>query len=608
MESATKGKAKRRHLSASSCADLGQSRDGSQPLTDPLAVPRSSKDPNRALYPRTPTKRRRRASAGESNQRGIVEFFPITDVVRVSPQKTVTLNGPKHEQERDGEVLTPTEVKEEEDRGGQVLTSTAQVKVKQEDRGGQVLTSIAQVKVKQEPNADEVMCTPKKLHLPIKQEVEEDEEVDYMEGITEDMFGDDDDFEREGLTPSKTNTPHLDRGAGCSKWTSPSSLSSTTAQSAASAAPPRSASRRLHLGHRGDGEEEEEDTAEPLPDPMFGLLGVREGLLEPQGCLLDLPEEVLRQVFSLLPAADLYGSVQYVCRAWRDIIADPQFVPWKKLYYRYLMREPMAVKDLCAILTENCMIKEELSLVNMFRYMSEFKHSKRVDLECVLRSVSTHRLYPQALSCIAYLRTAQSHTLLEAIMGGVPSITGGPSPWCVMAVMLLLADGVGDVLSLVRLLRRTDCLLTPEGVSEYLWAVATLLLAMKDKGEAVCARLHYNVYYVLQMMENSPVTLGTEASPGASNVRVTHEQQVIINHDIQPGQVVKIMAFAGTGKTTTLVQIARMRPHLRFLYVAFNKSVQTHAQRSFPINVHCKTIHSMAFSAVGRRAEPLWPP
>ena len=57
-----------------------------------------------------------------------------------------------------------------------------------------------------------------------------------------------------------------------------------------------------------------------------------------------------------------------------------------------------------------------------------------------------------------------------------------------MAVMLLLAEGVGDVLELVRLLRRTDCLLSPEGVSEYLWAVATLLLAMKDKGEYVCGR------------------------------------------------------------------------------------------------------------------------
>ena len=58
------------------------------------------------------------------------------------------------------------------------------------------------------------------------------------------------------------------------------------------------------------------------------------------------------------------------------------------------------------------------------RYMSGFKHSKRVDLECVLQSVSTHRLYPQALACITYLKSAQPPSRLECVMNAVPSITG----------------------------------------------------------------------------------------------------------------------------------------------------------------------------------------
>ncbi|XP_041936723.1 F-box DNA helicase 1 [Alosa sapidissima] len=561
METAAKGKAKRRHLSASECVGLGQSTEGTHPLTEPQMVPRSSKDPNRGLYPRTPTKRKRRASnGGVDNQKDITQFYPITGVMRVSPQKAVTQD---RREEGAGAKATPTPVE-----------------------------------VKQEVNVEED-STPVKLKKAIEQEVV-DEDIDYMEGITEDMFGDDDDFEREGLTPSKTNSLSLNRGAGCSSWEHQPFLTSPSLATTGH----RSASRRLQLTAEQD-ETSEGDPAEPLPDSCFGLLGVREGLQVPQGQLQHLPEEVLRQVFGLLPAVDLYGSIQCVCRSWRDIVADPKFVPWKKLYFRYQRREPAAVKELNAILSENHLFKDELSLVNMFRYMTGYKHSTRVNLECVLRSVSTHRLYPQALACITHLKKAQPPSKLECVMSAIPSITGGASPWCVMAVMLLLADGVGDVLQLVRLLQRTDCLLTPEGASEYLWAVATLLIAMKDKGEYTCGRLHYNIYYVLQMLENIPIPLNSKNSPGVSNMRVTHEQQLIINHDIQSNHVVKIMAFAGTGKTTTLVEYARSRPHLQFLYVAFNKSVQTHAQRCFPPNVHCKTIHSMAFRAVGTRYQQL---
>lgn len=547
MESASKGKAKRRHLSASACVSLSESREGSRPLSDPQLVPRSSMDPNRGLYPRTPTKRRRRVSEGaDSNQRCISDFYPVTSALSSSPQRTVPVQG-------------------------------------SQPQGSQ-------------PHEED--STPVKLRRALELEAKDqekilEEEEDYMAGITEDMFSDDDDFEREGLMPSKTKPVCVAAGAGCSSWSGQATAST---------------SRRLQMpGTCVDKAKGEDvgDEAEPLPDPLFGLLGVQQGLLVPQGCLQDLPEEVLRQVFGLLPASTLYSCVQLVCRAWRDIVTDPTFVPWKKLYYRYQRREPAAVKELDSTLRENHLIKDELSLVNMIRYMSNFKHSKRVDLEYVLHSVSTHRLYAQALACITYLKSAQPPCKLECVMSAVPTFKAGPSPWCMMTVMLLLSDGVEDVLQLAYLLRCSNCLLSPEGPSEFLWTVATLLLAMKDKGEYICARLHYSIYYVLQMLENAPVTLPAEVSPGASGMRVTQEQQVILKHDIQPNHIVKIMAFAGTGKTTTLVQYARLRPNLRFLYVAFNKSVQVHAQRSFPQNVECKTVHSMAFHAVGKRYQQL---
>lgn len=57
-----------------------------------------------------------------------------------------------------------------------------------------------------------------------------------------------------------------------------------------------------------------------------------------------------------------------------------------------------------------------------------------------------------------------------------------------MALMLILADGVKDVLDLVARLRTSGCLLTPDRISEFLWAVATFLLAMKNTNITITNR------------------------------------------------------------------------------------------------------------------------
>ena len=82
-------------------------------------------------------------------------------------------------------------------------------------------------------------------------------------------------------------------------------------------------------------------------------------------------------------------------------------------------------------------------------------------------------------------------------------------------------------------------------------------------------------------------------------MHTTFEQKKIIDTDLAPGQVLKVLAFAGTGKTTTLVAYARKRPGRRFLYLAFNKSVQLEAAKKFPANVMARTAHSLAFQAKG---------
>lgn len=59
-------------------------------------------------------------------------------------------------------------------------------------------------------------------------------------------------------------------------------------------------------------------------------------------------------------------------------------------------------------------------------------------------------------------------------------------------------------------------------------------------------------------------------------------------------QSLKINAFAGTGKTTTL-RVMGEATERRGLYLAFNRSVADYASRLFPSNVECRTIHSLAF-------------
>ena len=62
-------------------------------------------------------------------------------------------------------------------------------------------------------------------------------------------------------------------------------------------------------------------------------------------------------------------------------------------------------------------------------------------------------------------------------------------------------------------------------------------------------------------------------------------------------QLLKISAFAGTGKTSTLTAVAKSTSR-RGLYLAFNKSIAEEARAKFPNSVDCRTTHSLALRTV----------
>ncbi|XP_072311104.1 F-box DNA helicase 1 [Eucyclogobius newberryi] len=513
MEVAAKGKAKRKHLNVDDCSELSSA--GSSSLTQPHVLQSQSK-PQKALYPRTRSKRRKYAPAPLSpagHQKGINKFYRVTGSLSSSPNKPQDPCSSTH-------TTTPRTLFPMDD------PNKDQEEEEEDDVSLLAATTNPELYTLDEEDIDDASLLTVEN---IQENVEE--EVDYLEGLTSEMF--DEDFET-----SESSTVEV----------------------------------------------------EPLPDAHFGLLGISKTLLEPMGCVDDLPEEILRQVFSLVPAQDLYCSVQLVCLRWKNIVEDPKFVPFKKKYFCYVMGESDTVHWVNVFVLKN-IIKSPFDHImrNLVILMAQHKLPPRFRPDYILECVKKHHLFPQADSCIR-LRIPviqEKHSL------GIE----GTNPYAAIAVILLLSESVEDIQSLVSLLKKC---LSYTAISEYLHRMAMMLLVLKRKTRFhISNKLHYNIYYVLHLMENGSFAVSFDHSRHPQ-INLTGEQQRILSHDIQRDHILKIMAFAGTGKTTTLVKYAEQRPHLRFLYVAFNKSVAKEAERRFPSNVDCKTVHALAFGDVGR--------
>jgi superfamily I DNA/RNA helicase len=84
-------------------------------------------------------------------------------------------------------------------------------------------------------------------------------------------------------------------------------------------------------------------------------------------------------------------------------------------------------------------------------------------------------------------------------------------------------------------------------------------------------------------------------------IKLTEEQKEILRA-VKTHSKVKIKAYAGAGKTTTLLQILKDNPQKNFLIVAFNKSVQKEIQKKVKKenlkNALVYTLHSLAYTVV----------
>lgn len=81
-------------------------------------------------------------------------------------------------------------------------------------------------------------------------------------------------------------------------------------------------------------------------------------------------------------------------------------------------------------------------------------------------------------------------------------------------------------------------------------------------------------------------------------MRPTEEQWQIIT---SKKRKIVVVAAAGTGKTSTLVQYAKANPNRRMLYIAYNRAICQEAETKFPKNVECRTSHQLAHAAFAKR-------
>lgn len=89
-----------------------------------------------------------------------------------------------------------------------------------------------------------------------------------------------------------------------------------------------------------------------------------------------------------------------------------------------------------------------------------------------------------------------------------------------------------------------------------------------------------------------------------THMSLTDEQASLVEANFSGMESVScVQAYAGTGKTHTLKEFAKKRSGQPILYLAFNKSMASEAQRKFEelLHVEAKTLHSLAYRFVGHK-------
>jgi len=317
------------------------------------------------------------------------------------------------------------------------------------------------------------------------------------------------------------------------------------------------------------------------------------------------PPEVLEMIFSHLPLFNLLCTCSRVCKQWHYIISQDKFLKWRKLYFKFKLNSVIEgkAKELNHPSRIYSSFKSPIDqdpLSWLIFFTDDFFKGKS-DLFIPIKK---HIRYEQALRSLNHIW--QDVAISETMVSTWLFLTSS-SVWVTRDIIRQLINKSENGTTLV--------------ISEYLYMLCSFLL-MFQRNSSLPTRTHYNLFHALYLLENEWLALPSEG-PNSKLLKKTQgqqslmslgfsrsvpskvptaEQQRIIQHPLIKGKqdLIKIVAFAGTGKTTTLVKLATANPNLKFLLVVYNKSVRILAETMFPkSNVVCKTVHQMAMSKCG---------
>ncbi|CAI9723751.1 F-box DNA helicase 1-like [Octopus vulgaris] len=365
--------------------------------------------------------------------------------------------------------------------------------------------------------------------------------------------------------------------------------------------PYRIQSAAIVLSDSDDGEGNNNNTSSAcnFAEKHYGLFGDScDDILEKVNFFDRLPEELKRIIFCQLPARDLFYTCPQVCTDWNRVINKTKFMPSKLLYYKVRKN---------AKRNQQNKFRQQLHKNGFTDPVSFLPH--------FIRYMKQHSCYQNFLPCLYQHPCYEKALFLMKTQFQDCMVDKKPNPWSMVTLMCILCATVNECHLLVKSLLCSDYgaldILLDNVYSIALHLYGMTCIAANKLWNAV----HYRLFYSLYLYENSSCVTVAQMSKntsvgekqqtivrycdGKNKLRLTNEQLQIVNHNVKPGEIINIIAFAGTGKSSTLVRYTQMRPGVKFLLIVYNKSVCEHAKTVFPPNVHCMTGHGLAFKKRG---------
>jgi len=334
--------------------------------------------------------------------------------------------------------------------------------------------------------------------------------------------------------------------------------------------------------------------------------------------ICSLPVELMELILAQLPLPELVLSHSLVCRQWKDIIHNESFVPHRKSYYEYKLGKRTTIDNLNRLVKQQVEVLVDLQGVTILQQIQSTGISMPIAM--------LQRCLPWLLNLFSGPDMIKSLHLTTGMFINLPMHPRYPmclailedrfphlanSPMSILIMIICTARNIFDYTRALNLLLYKSSPFTELHIVDMFYLITTYMLVFESLYN-LPPRNQYLLHHALSLHHNVWLHDPTDqfipqtVAGNHRTVMLTAEQRKIVHMDLRSmmgGQdTVRIMAYAGTGKTTTLVEMCKRNPSIKFLLVVFNKSVELHSKRVFPDNVTVRTANALSFKYITETA------